>query len=188
MVHQLQPLQACQKEFEGQILAACSSPCRSSFQKQPVPHIPLAMAANHLLEHTDSIWTVSIPQRNVNELFRDHRQLAWLLSATTSLLTTRYLLVERNFHYPLGLYISQNVATGMVALALYLWRHSAQGVSHRNEKDERSIKGKLLVAASYSLQALSAFCVVQAVLHTPNLPLLCMIVVGSPSPSQSTSC
>jgi len=111
MMHRLQPLQACQKEFEGQILAAWSSPCRSSFQKPPVPHISLAMAMNHHLEHTYSIWTVSIPQRNVYELFRDHRQLA----------------------------------------------------------------------------ALSAFCVVQAVLHTPNLPLLGMIVVGSLSPSQSTS-
>jgi len=188
MVHRLQPLQACQKEFDGQILAACSSPCRSCFQKQPVPHISIAMAANHHFEHTDSMLTVSMPQRNMYELLRDYRQLVWLLSATTSLLTTRYLLVERNFHYPLALYISQNVATAMVALGLYLWRHSAQGADHRNQKDKRSIQGTLLVAASYCLQALSAFCVVQSVLHTANLPLLCMIVVGSHSPFRSTSC
>lgn len=139
------------------------------------------MTAHHRLEPIDENQTLEFPHRTVYDRLQDHRQLAWLACATTSLLTTRHLLIERNLHYPLQLYASQIAATAILAFITHPWRRSDQEVGGQEQWRKRPIQGTLLVAVSQCLQAVSALCITQAVLHTSNLPLLCMIVVSSAS-------
>jgi hypothetical protein len=71
------------------------------------------------------------------------------------------------------------VATAIVTFFLHPWRSNVQEASEQEQHKKRPVQGTLLVVASNGLQAVSAFCIVQAVLHTSNLPLLCMITVCS---------
>lgn len=135
------------------------------------------MTARGRLERIDEDQESPFQRRTVCDRLQDYRQLGWLACATTSLLTTRHLLIERNLHYPLQLYITQIAATALVAFLFHPWRPSAQHASEQDQRRKRPVQGGLLLAASNLLQAVSAFCIVQAVLHTSNLPLLCMITV-----------
>jgi hypothetical protein len=135
------------------------------------------MAARARLERIDENQESPFQRRTVYERLQDYRQLGWLLCATTSLLSTRHLLVERNLHFPLQLYITQIAATALVAFFLHPWKPSVRETSGQESRRKRPVQGALLLAASNLLQAVSAFCIVQAVLHTSNLPLLCMITV-----------
>jgi hypothetical protein len=119
-----------------------------------------------------------LQSRTVSDRIQDHRQLAWLLCATTSLLTTRHLLVEGNLHYPLQLYSCQIVATAIFAFLSRLWRRTGQERSDQEQPRKQPIQASLSVAASQCLQAVAALCITQAVLHTSNLPLLCMMAVS----------
>jgi hypothetical protein len=104
--------------------------------------------------------------------------LVWIVCAITSLLTTRNLLIEKNLHYPLQLYISQIAATAIIALCLYSWRRKIQGSDGQGRQKTRSILGTAMVVALHCLESLSMWCVMQAVMHTANLPLLPMMVVS----------
>lgn len=120
-----------------------------------------------------------LQHHTVYDRFQDHRQLAWLLCATTSLLTTRQLLVEANLHYPLQLYSCQIAATAILAFIPLLWRRNDQEHSDQGQPRRQLIQATFLTAASQCLQAVAALCITQAVLHTSNLPLLCMMTVSS---------
>jgi hypothetical protein len=141
------------------------------------------MTVRARLERIDEDHESPFQRRTVCERLQDYRQLAWLACATTSLLTTRHLLIERNLHYPLQLYITQIAATAVVAFVLYPWRSNIQETSEHAQRRTQPLQGALLLAASNLLQAVSAFCITQAVLHTSNLPLLCMITVCYLNPS-----
>ncbi|KAG9192138.1 hypothetical protein G6011_10872 [Alternaria panax] len=133
------------------------------------------MTTRYRLKRIDEDLKSLVQYQAVCERLQDYRQLVWFACATTSLLTTRHLLVERNLHYPLELFISQIAATAVVAIFSHPWSSNVQEVSEQEQHRKRPVQGALLMAASNGLQAVSAFCIVQAVLHTSNLPLLCMI-------------
>jgi hypothetical protein len=118
-----------------------------------------------------------LSQTILNKL-EEHRRLVWIVCATTALLTTRNLLIERNLHYPLQLYISQISATAITALCLYSWRRKIPEGDGHGRRKTRSILGTAIVVALHCLESLSMWCVMQAVMHTANLPLLPMIVVS----------
>jgi hypothetical protein len=139
------------------------------------------MTSQYRLETIDENERLSTKHRTVPERLQDHRQLAWLLCATTSLLTTRHLLVERNIHYPLQLYLGQITATVVIALILHLWRRKTREISGQERHSNRSWRQTLMLAAAHCSEALSAYCTLQAVLHTANLPLLCMLIVSCPT-------
>jgi hypothetical protein len=139
------------------------------------------MTSQYRLETINENEKLSTKHRTVFQRLQDYRQLAWLLCATTSLLTTRHLLIEENFHYPLQLYISQISATAIVTLGLHPWRRKTREISGQERHSNRSWRQTVILAAAHCLEALSAYCTLQAVLHTANLPLLCMLIVSGPT-------
>jgi hypothetical protein len=139
------------------------------------------MSSQYRLETIDENEKLSTKHRTVPERLQDHGQLAWLLCATTSLLTTRHLLIERNIHYPLQLYISQISATALINLGLHTWRRKSRETSAQGQQSNKSWRQTPILAAIHSLEALSAYCTLQVVLHTANLPLLCMLIVSFPT-------
>jgi hypothetical protein len=145
------------------------------------PRSHTTMTSQYRLETIDENEKLSTKHRTVLERLQDHRQLAWLLCATTSLLTTRHLLIEENIHYPLQLYISQIAATVIITLGLHPWRRKTRETSGQERLSNRSWRQTLILAAVHCLEALSAYCTLQAVLHTANLPLLCMLIVSGPT-------
>ncbi|KAJ5031213.1 hypothetical protein PSV08DRAFT_400022 [Bipolaris maydis] len=130
------------------------------------------MPTAHGRQHTHENYLSQCP--TLYDRLQDHRHLVWLPCAATSLLTTRHLLVEANLHYPLQLYICQIVATAILVFISHLWRKNDQKRNSEQEQPTRPIQASLLVVASHALQAVAALCITQAVLHTSNLPLLCM--------------
>jgi hypothetical protein len=139
------------------------------------------MTSQYRLETIDENEKLSTKHRTIFHRLQDHRQLAWLLCATTSLLTTRHLLIEENIHYPLQLYISQISATAIITLGLHPWRRKTRETGGQERHGNRSWRQTLIPAAVHCVEALSAYCTLQAVLHTANLPLLCMLIVGGPT-------
>lgn len=141
------------------------------------------MTTRHRLGRIDEATESIFQYQAVCERLQDYRQLVWLACAATSLLTTRHLLIENNLHYPLELFICQIAATAIVASFLHPWRSNVQEASGQEQRRKRTVQGAFLMVASTGLQAVSAFCTVQAVLHTSNLPLLCMITVSCLKPN-----
>lgn len=129
-------------------------------------------------ERIDPDDILNCQRRSVYEQIQDHKSLLWLPCATTSLLTTRHLLVESNLHYPLQLYSWQISATAFLALISHVWRRYEQNSAEQEHLENRPVQATLLVAASHCLQAIAALCITQAVLHTSNLPLLYMVAVS----------
>lgn len=109
---------------------------------------------------------------------RIKRQLMWVACASTSLLTTRHLVVERNVHYPQRLYFNQLAVTGLLALRPCVgWGHIQRPFRRKLWPWRSMTRGTALVSASVCFMYVSAICFLQAVLHFYNLPVLAMITV-----------
>jgi len=98
----------------------------------------------------------------------------WTLCAAVSIGTTKYILVDLNFHYPLHLVIIQLVAAGTVTLCFRATRleniiTATNGTGNRSWLFGMTLSG---------LEALSLAFSTQAILHFPNLSTLAMLPVG----------
>lgn len=106
----------------------------------------------------------------------DWERCAWTLCAAASLVTSKYILVDYNFHYPLHLVTIQVVATGAVAL---FGRYA--GFENIIVKENRSWQ---FIAMVNCLDALALALWTQTILHFPNLATLGMLpVTTSPIPT-----
>jgi hypothetical protein len=108
--------------------------------------------------------------------------LIWLISASTSLLSARYLLIETNFHYPLLLYVTHLLFMSAVVLKQCSWRRQAQESEYQNSRRSRTVLGTLIVSATVCLTAVSTSFMFQAILHFRNFPTLLMLTVSLPPP------
>jgi len=110
----------------------------------------------------------------------DWEHYAWTLCAAVSLVTSKYILVDYNFHYPLHLVTIQVVATGAIALF-----GRAAGfeniISTTIVKENHSWQ---FIAIANCLDALALIFWTQTILHFPNLATLGMLPVSiSPIPT-----
>lgn len=105
----------------------------------------------------------------------DWVRCAWTLCAAASIVTSKFILVDFNFHYPLHLVIIQLVAAGAITLF-------GKAGSLEN------IVGTTIVSVNHPwlfstmlncLDALSLAFSTQAILHFPNLPTLAMLSVNN---------
>ena len=114
----------------------------------------------------------------IHDTIQGHQQPIWLLFAAVSLLSARHLLIEKNVHYPVQLYLHQIVATAIIALVLHL-RQRRTHVAKNHESWAMPSAGETLpVASAHSFAAMSIFCTLQATLHFTNLPTLVMLTVS----------
>lgn len=113
-------------------------------------------------------------QSTAETLIQRYRQCIWPISSIASVLSARCLLIERSFHYPVHLYISQIVVTGAFSLFLHA---SRRHFVVPNKKTRWSRQATQLMAATYCLVAMAMFCALQAILHFTNLPILIMLTV-----------
>jgi hypothetical protein len=107
--------------------------------------------------------------------FGDWKLCVWTLCATTSMVTSKYLLVDLNFHYPLHLVILQLGAACAITLYDNVIRRP------RNVTAIACIpKGRswLFDMALSGPAALSLPLSTQAILHFPNLSTLAMLPVN----------
>jgi len=99
---------------------------------------------------------------------------AWTPCAAISLVTSKYILVDYDFHYPLHLVIIQVVTTGVIALF-----GRAAGfentLSTRIVNENRSWQ---FIAIVNCLDALALTFWTQTILHFPNLATLGMLLVS----------
>ncbi|KAH8725035.1 hypothetical protein GQ44DRAFT_707671, partial [Phaeosphaeriaceae sp. PMI808] len=132
--------------------------------------------SNHIMADeplSSSPMTMQHSQYDANFSTCFYKRIVWLLCATLSLLSARYLLVESNIHYPLQLYFSQLAVTGLVALLPW---QGTKGLGHERSKPQRAMAwGTMYSTASICFMALSTICALQAILHFNNLPTLVMI-------------
>lgn len=106
---------------------------------------------------------------------RSWPRCAWTVSAALSLLSSRYLLVDLNVHYPLHLHLVQLGAAATIATILHLRRRSAStGLSDETSRPRWSV---FVVLAA--LMASATIFSLQAVLHIQNLPTLAMLTVSA---------
>jgi hypothetical protein len=110
----------------------------------------------------------------------DWERCAWTLCAAVSFVTSKYVLVDYNFHYPLHLVTIQVVATGAIALF-----GRAAGfeniISTMIVKENRPWQ---FIAMVNCLDALAMAFWTQTILHFPNLATLGMLPVSiSPIPT-----
>lgn len=103
----------------------------------------------------------------------DWGRVAWTLCAAASIVTSKYILVDCNYHYPFHLVLMQVLAIAAVAL---LGR--AVGVNHLVPtsiiKENRDWGW---IATVDCLEGLSLAFWIQAILHFPNLATLGMLPV-----------
>lgn len=101
----------------------------------------------------------------------DWGRCIWTLCAATSMVTSKYLLVDLNFHYPLHLVILQLGAAGAITLYDNMTRRP------RNVTAVARIPKSFDIALS-GLEVLSLILSAQAILHFPNLSTLAMLPVN----------
>lgn len=107
-----------------------------------------------------------------------HPRFIWTLCVIASLLSSRYLLVESNFHYPTLLYLAQLlVATAILVFHAPRWEVQHDGKQNRQRMGAIHAP-TLLIFGSMCFTATSMLCVWQAVLHFTNLPVLVMLIVS----------
>ncbi|PVH97692.1 hypothetical protein DM02DRAFT_673924 [Periconia macrospinosa] len=105
------------------------------------------------------------------------RLITWTFAATLSILTSRYLLVELNAHYPIHLHLLQLATAGAITTATYSRQTFAQSSPSIGKEKWQQWLPLAIVAA---LMATATTFSVQAVLHSQNLPTLTMLAVISP--------
>ena len=106
-------------------------------------------------------------------------RLLWTASALTSLLSGRHLLVESNYHFPLFLFPAELIVATTVILFQYPWRRKA----HHRTEDPLPWSGymrrePLMIMGAMCFTSLSMVCMLQAILHSKNLPTLVMLTVS----------
>ena len=107
--------------------------------------------------------------------FGDRERCIWTLCTATSMITSKYLLVDLNFHYPLHLVILQLSAAGAITMYDNVTRRSRNvTVVARIPKGHPWLFGM----AVNGPMALSLPLATQAILHFPNLPTLAMLPVN----------
>ena len=117
-------------------------------------------------------------RHTVYNIFQEHRWPLWLVCATVALLSARQLLIERNLHYPLQLYINQLLAAATITICLFCWRRPAQAASEQQRRTSSTIMAHFLLAITQCFVALSMIFTMQAILHFTNLPVLVMMTVS----------
>ncbi|KAF2129832.1 hypothetical protein P153DRAFT_315118 [Dothidotthia symphoricarpi CBS 119687] len=110
--------------------------------------------------------------QSVRHLSKGSWRALWTLFASTSLLSSRHALVEKNIHYPLQLNFNHLVATGLISW-LFLQPDNTLDIHPKPKKP--MTRKTALVAFAMSLMSISAICTQQAILHFQNLPTLVMI-------------
>jgi hypothetical protein len=100
---------------------------------------------------------------------------AWTCCASMSLLTSRYILVDLNLHYPFHLLLIHLVA----ALSLDVYFQRSRKNSTNKACRQSLARERALRATSVVLMALSMPFTVQAILHMPSLSTLAMFPVKS---------
>jgi hypothetical protein len=109
-----------------------------------------------------------------------HRQCIWTVSAAIALLSARHLLVELNFHYPLLLYLAQLVVATIITMIQHSWPRKHPDVGREEIANSSTRPATLLGIGAMSFSALSMVCMLQAIMHSKNLPTLVMLTVGFP--------
>ena len=104
----------------------------------------------------------------------DWDHYAWTLCAATSIVTSKYILVDFNYHYPLHLVMMQLVTAGAVTLLTRAAKSG--GVVDPVAADENHPR---LLFISNCLDASSLALASQAILHFPNISTLAMLPVRS---------
>ena len=107
-----------------------------------------------------------------------HPRFVWTVSASVSLLSTRYLLVESNFHYPVLLYLAQLIVATVAVIVQTTRSRKARGEEHVQRRGRQMHRGTYMALGAMCFAALSMLCMLQAVLHFTNLPTLTMLVVS----------
>jgi len=103
---------------------------------------------------------------------------AWTACAAVSLLSTKYLLVDLNVHYPLHLHLIQLAATTLLTVQQLLPQELQ--LSSLDRGSYPAAGGWMILIGVTSLMAASMILNLQAVLHFQNLPTLVMLSVSSP--------
>ncbi|KAF2641348.1 hypothetical protein P280DRAFT_468980 [Massarina eburnea CBS 473.64] len=101
----------------------------------------------------------------------------WAVAATISILSSRYLLIELNVHYPLHLHLLQLAVTGAITAADYLQQDPSYSTPSLRRTSWRKWLPFAVIAA---VMATATVCSIQAILHSQNLPTLIMLAVVSP--------
>ncbi|KAF1956525.1 hypothetical protein CC80DRAFT_444984 [Byssothecium circinans] len=101
----------------------------------------------------------------------------WAVAATVSIITSRYLLVELNVHYPLHLHLLQLAAAGAITTVDYLQQEPSHSTPSLRRTSWREWFPFAIIAA---LMAVATVFSVQAVLHAQNLPTMLMLAAISP--------
>jgi hypothetical protein len=110
------------------------------------------------------------------ETVQSFRLSIWAVAATVSILSSRYLLVELNLHYPLHLHLLQLATAGAIASTDYLQHTASSSVPSSKRTTWPDLFPFAIVA---TLMATAAVFSVQAVLHSQNLPTLIMLAVSA---------
>ncbi|KAF2869135.1 hypothetical protein BDV95DRAFT_112948 [Massariosphaeria phaeospora] len=116
-------------------------------------------------------------QRSHNRLqglfdaIRSHPRYVWTLCAGLSLLSSKYLLVDLNVHFPLHLHLLQLATTALLSLSLSTRRHQTSAEAAKRP----TVVGWLFLVVLASLMAASTAMTTQAILHFQNMPTLVML-------------
>jgi hypothetical protein len=126
---------------------------------------------------TNQVLHLSI-RSNARRCLSHQSRLVWIVSAGISLLSTRYLLVESNIHFPLLLYLAQLSAVALAAILQYFLVPKTHNTNAEGMARNRLGRGSLMAIVAMCFAALSLICMLQAILHNKNLPTLVMLTVG----------
>lgn len=122
-----------------------------------------------------------LPRELIDNLYTEWQyqsRLLWTASALTSLLSARHLLVESNYHFPLFLFPAQLIVATTVILLQYPWRRKAQHTEDPLPWRSYMRRKPLMVMGAMFFTSLSMVCMLQAILHSKNLPTLVMLTVS----------
>lgn len=114
-------------------------------------------------------------RRQHENAFGDRERCIWTLCAATSMITSKYLLVDLNFHYPLHLVILQLGAAGAITLYDNVTKRPRNMAAVARIPKSRPWLFNMAVS---SLEALCLPLSTQAILHFPNLSTLAMLPVN----------
>lgn len=122
-----------------------------------------------------------IPRELIDNLYirwQCQSRLLWTTSALTSLLSARHLLVKSNYHFPLFLFPAQLIVATTVTLLQCPWRRKAQHAEDSLPWSNYMRRESLMVIGAMCFTSLSMVCMLQAILHSKNLPTLVMLTVS----------
>lgn len=108
-------------------------------------------------------------------LIRRQQRYIWTICAATSLLTSKYLFVDCNIHYPVHIHLLQLAVTaGYLLWYHYWWGHDV----HEGSLDNLTRSEWIFLIVTTSVMALSIGSTFQAIVHFPNATTLAMLIVS----------